>query len=80
MQWQLLVACDMVWVALSLLGGNGCRGQSGAAAGMSPSHGIGSGWTGAGFGHRALHTSGGIWGDSDSKGPLRLCQSHLPAW
>lgn len=39
MQWQLLVACDMVWVALSLLGGNGCRGQAGAAAGMSPSHG-----------------------------------------
>lgn len=37
-QWQLLVACDMVWVALSLLGGDGWRGQPGAGGGMSPSH------------------------------------------
>lgn len=38
MQWQLLVACDMVWVALTLLGGDGWREQPGAGDGISPSY------------------------------------------
>lgn len=77
MQWQLLVACDMAWVALTLLGGDDWRGQPGAGDGMSPPMGIGLGWIWA---QGAAHLWRGLWGDSDSIGPLQLCQSHLPAW
>lgn len=81
MQWQLLVACDMVWVASTLLGGDDWREQPGAGDGISPSYRhwvrLEQGWIWA---RSAAHLWRGLLGDSDSIGPLQLCQGHLPAW
>lgn len=82
MQWQLLVARDMVWVALTLLGEDAWRGQPGAGDGMShPSYGhwvrLDQDWIWA---QGAAHLCRGLSSDSDSIGPLQLCQRHLSAW